>query len=58
MAISSASPVFTGKDPAHRLHGPLPDVQGDAGYEACVLDAPGPRHRLWLSADEWRYERS
>jgi formate dehydrogenase iron-sulfur subunit len=33
MAISSASPVFTGNDPAHRLHGPLPDVQGDAGYE-------------------------
>lgn len=32
--------------------------EGDAGYEACVLDAPGPRHRLWLSADEWRYERS
>ena len=33
MTISSASPAFTGKDPANRLYGPLPDVQADAGYE-------------------------
>jgi 8-oxo-dGTP pyrophosphatase MutT (NUDIX family) len=32
--------------------------EGDAGYEAGVLDAPGPRHRLWLGADQWRYERT
>ena len=32
MTISSASPAFTGKDPANRLYGPLPDVQADAGY--------------------------
>ena len=33
MPISSASPAFTGRDPQHRLHGPLPDVQGEAGYD-------------------------
>jgi len=33
MAISSASPAFTGRDPEHRLYGPLPDVQEEAGYE-------------------------
>ncbi|MBV8949677.1 MAG: NUDIX hydrolase [Actinobacteria bacterium] len=32
--------------------------EGDAGYETGVLDAPGARHRLWLSAPQWRYERS
>lgn len=32
--------------------------EGDAGYEAGVLDAPGRRHRLWLGAEEWRYERT
>jgi formate dehydrogenase iron-sulfur subunit len=32
-SVSSASPAFTGKDPHHRLFGPLPDVQAEAGYE-------------------------
>jgi 8-oxo-dGTP pyrophosphatase MutT (NUDIX family) len=31
--------------------------EGDAGYEARALDVPGPRHRLWLSGRDWRYER-
>ncbi|WP_448625867.1 4Fe-4S dicluster domain-containing protein [Geodermatophilus sp. URMC 64] len=31
--ISSASPAFTGRDPQNRLFGPLPDVQGEAGYD-------------------------
>jgi 8-oxo-dGTP pyrophosphatase MutT (NUDIX family) len=31
---------------------------GDAGYEAGVADRPGPRHRLWMLEDGWRYERS
>lgn len=30
---------------------------GDAGYEAADPDAPGPRHRLWMLKDGWRYER-
>ncbi len=32
-SISSASPAFTGRDPANRLFGPLPDVQAVDGYE-------------------------
>ncbi len=30
----------------------------DAGYETRSLDVAGPRHRLWLTGREWRYERS
>ena len=32
-SVSSASPAFTGRDPDNRLYGPLPDVQGEAGYD-------------------------
>lgn len=32
--------------------------EGDAGYESGDADAPGPRHRLWLTGGGWRYERS
>jgi 8-oxo-dGTP pyrophosphatase MutT (NUDIX family) len=32
--------------------------EGDAGYEAGELDAPGPRHRLWLGSEQWRYEHT
>jgi 8-oxo-dGTP pyrophosphatase MutT (NUDIX family) len=32
--------------------------QGDAGYESGEVDRPGPRHRLWLDASGWRFERS
>jgi len=31
--------------------------QGDAGYESGDPDAAGPRHRLWMMPDGWRYER-
>lgn len=30
--------------------------QGDAGYEAVDMDAPGARHRCWLEDNFWRYE--
>lgn len=30
---------------------------GDAGYETNDPDAPGARHRLWMLADGWRFER-
>lgn len=30
---------------------------GDAGYETSEADVPGGRHRLWMVADGWRYER-
>ena len=31
---------------------------GDVGYEGGDVSAPGPRHRLWMGADGWRYERN
>jgi 8-oxo-dGTP pyrophosphatase MutT (NUDIX family) len=30
----------------------------DSAYEGGALDLPGPRHRLWMIASGWRYERS
>jgi 8-oxo-dGTP pyrophosphatase MutT (NUDIX family) len=30
---------------------------GDAGYESGDASLEGPRHRLWMFADGWRYER-
>lgn len=30
---------------------------GDAGYDSEEPDRPGARHRLWMVADGWRYER-
>jgi 8-oxo-dGTP pyrophosphatase MutT (NUDIX family) len=32
--------------------------QGDAGYDGGDIDRPGPRHRLWMTAEGWRYERN
>jgi 8-oxo-dGTP pyrophosphatase MutT (NUDIX family) len=31
---------------------------GDAGYEAQQPEAPGARHRLWMTDRPWRYERA
>jgi hypothetical protein len=31
---------------------------GDAAYGDGDLNRPGPRHRLWMRAGGWRYERS
>ncbi len=31
---------------------------GDAGLDSGDLEAPGGRHRLWMMAEGWRYERS
>ena len=31
---------------------------GDAAYADGELERPGPRHRLWMREDGWRYERS
>ena len=31
---------------------------GDAGYETSDPSLAGPRHRLWMLPDGWRYERS
>jgi 8-oxo-dGTP pyrophosphatase MutT (NUDIX family) len=45
-----------------RIH-PTPDgicmlYPGDAGYPDGEVEHAGPRHRLWLLPDGWRYERS
>src|SRR5919112_2651226 len=32
-SVSSASPAFTAGERSNRLFGPLPDVQGEAGYD-------------------------
>ena len=39
-------------------HGPTALWHGDAGWEARDARRPGPRHRLCMHADGWRYERS
>jgi 8-oxo-dGTP pyrophosphatase MutT (NUDIX family) len=31
--------------------------KGDAAYEGGDVDAPGPRHRLRMAGNDWRYER-
>jgi 8-oxo-dGTP pyrophosphatase MutT (NUDIX family) len=31
---------------------------GDAAYEGGELETVGPRHRLWILASGWRYERT
>ncbi len=51
--------------PKERLVGELRDVEGgrvaiydrDAARGGGPLDRPGPRHRLWMVASGWRYER-
>jgi len=42
---------------------PIPDgacilYPGDVGYTGGDFERPGPRHRLWSGADDYRYERS
>ncbi len=32
--------------------------EGDAAWATGDVDAPGPRLRLWMAADNWRFERS
>ena len=32
--------------------------EGDVAYGTDDVDVPGPRHRLWMVADGWRYERT
>jgi len=37
--------------------GRLSLYEADAGYESGNYDLPGPRHRLWMLEEKWRYER-
>jgi hypothetical protein len=38
--------------------GPVALWHGDAGYDAGDAELEGPRHRLVMSGEGWRYERS
>jgi 8-oxo-dGTP pyrophosphatase MutT (NUDIX family) len=43
----------------HKLDDDLAAVwPGDTAYDDGDLAAPGPRHRLWMLPDGWRYERT
>ncbi len=50
--------------PPRRFHGRPTTVagglvwryEGDAAWEHGDLDAPGPRHRMWMVTGAWRYE--
>ena len=51
--------------PMERLLGRMLPVEGgqvvlypqDAAYNSGRLEAPGPRHRLWLVRAGWKYQR-
>jgi 8-oxo-dGTP pyrophosphatase MutT (NUDIX family) len=62
--VSDALDASAGRSPerfATRISvtddGPVALWHGDAGYESSEADTPGPRHRLRMSASQWRYER-
>jgi hypothetical protein len=31
---------------------------GDAGYELADQTVDGPKHRIWMLEESWRYEKS
>ncbi|MFW2389982.1 MAG: NUDIX hydrolase [Polyangiales bacterium] len=35
---------------------PVSLYQGDAGYDSADPSVPGPRHRLWMRPEGWKYE--
>lgn len=61
-AVAEAARVPLEHFETHMGRAPSGDVvafwHGDASYEDGDLDRPGSRHRLWMGADGWRYERS
>jgi 8-oxo-dGTP pyrophosphatase MutT (NUDIX family) len=61
--IDSVLAHTTGATPAIFVPRPQPHplglvslYQGDSAYDSCDLDVPGPRHRLCMFRDGWRYE--
>lgn len=56
-ARGDAPPVFVPRPRAHP-QGAVSLYEGDAAYAGAALDAPGPRHRLWMLAGGYRYERA
>ncbi len=42
----------------HTDEGMVTMWHGDAGYDSGDVERPGPRHRVVLGADDWRFERT
>jgi 8-oxo-dGTP pyrophosphatase MutT (NUDIX family) len=55
-ARSTTPTVFVPRPQAHP-QGLVSLYQGDSAYENSDLECPGPRHRLCMFRDGWRYER-
>ncbi len=54
----SAAPLLTFRPRITTTdEGPCILYPGDAGYDSGDPHAAGPRHRLWMTARPWRYER-
>ena len=53
-----ASPATTRRTWARATAGLAAMWPGDAGYESGDVDAPGPRHRLWMPDDGWWLEQT
>ena len=59
LAAFARGPVETFEPRLHPIEGGAVTLYaGDAGYDAGDLECPGPRHRLWIREDGWRYERT
>ena len=56
--VASATPEFFTTQFARYEDGRMASLwQGDAAYGLEDPDTPGPRHRLWMTEEGWRYER-
>lgn len=52
------TPVFYETKIAKTDRGLAAMWSGDTGYDSDDPEAPGPRHRLWMSDDRWELERT
>lgn len=57
-ALAKLEPLSFAPRFVHGEAGAVCLYEGDAGYETRELEVAGPRHRLWLTGSDWRYERS
>jgi 8-oxo-dGTP pyrophosphatase MutT (NUDIX family) len=55
--LAAATPQRYRPRPQRLPGGTVSVYQEDAAYADGALDRPGPRHRLWMLATGWRYER-
>ena len=57
-AARAAEPEYFTTKAALTEAGVVAMWHGDAGYESGDASVEGPRHRLWMTAPPWRYERT